>query len=116
MRVPSISLLCSPLTPSRSLGEGGHSGSELSGSLRKDMGDASWRLLTEALSSIPNTDRPLGRDDRGVKNLPNLRGVTDGFRLSFRRVDLVGDSIWLAGEDALAGGLEGTASDAADGP
>lgn len=82
------------------------------------MGDASWRLFTEALSSIPNTDRPLGSDDRGVKNLPNRRGVTDGFRLSFRpRVDLVGDNIWLAGDEALAvGGLEGMASDAADGP
>lgn len=72
------------------------------------MGDASWRLLTEALSSIPNTDRPLGREDRGVKNLPNRLGVTEGFRLSLCRVDLVGDSIWLAGEDALTvGGLEG---------
>lgn len=65
---------------------------------------------------MPKTDRPLGRDDRGVKKRPNLRGVTDGFRLSFRRVDLMGDSIMLAGEDVVAGGLEGTASEEADGP
>lgn len=67
---------------------------------------------------MPRTERPLGRDDRGVKKRPNLRGVTDGFRRSLRRVDLMGDSrmLELAGEEALAGGLEGTASDAVDGP
>jgi hypothetical protein len=65
---------------------------------------------------MPRYDRPLGRDDRGVKKRPNLLGVTDGFRLSFRRVDLMGDSIMLAGEDVVAGGLEGTASEEADGP
>lgn len=65
---------------------------------------------------MPRYDRPLGRDDRGVKKRPNLLGVTDGFRLSFRRVDLMGDSIMLAGEDVVAGGLEGTASEEAAGP
>lgn len=59
---------------------------------------------------------PPGRDDRGVKNLPKRRGVTEGFRFSFRCEALEGESEEFAGDDVPAGGLEGKPSDRVDGP
>lgn len=53
-------------------------------------------------------------EDRGVKNLPNLRGVTDGFLRSLPRLDdgerygPVGDELMLDADAAAdGGGLEG---------
>ena len=48
----------------------------------------------------------MGWDDRGVKNLPNRRGVTEGSRLSLRRDDLVGDRRALEGDEEGNGGLD----------
>lgn len=55
-------------------------------------------------------------EDRGVKNLPNLRGVTDGFLRSLPRLDdLDGERYGPVGEELMldadatadGGGLEG---------
>lgn len=47
--------------------------------------------------------------DLGVKNLPNLLGVTEGSRLSLRWVDLVGERRPLAGEEEGRTGLDAAA-------
>lgn len=52
----------------------------------------------------------MGRDDRGVKKRPNLLGVIDGFRFSFRRLDRVGDRKGFGGDELMAGGLDGKVS------
>lgn len=74
-------------------------GSELRASLASDWGDIGWRLSSSA-AMLTKMRRPaMGWEGRGVKNLPNLLGVTEGSRLSFRRVVLVGERRPLAGDE-----------------
>lgn len=65
------------------------------GSEESSTSDCHWRF-TAASSRFPRIRRPgrdcaEGREDRGVKKRPSLRGVTEGRRLSLWRVDLTGD-------------------------
>lgn len=103
----------------RSVGDE-HMASEVMGSLASDCGDMGCRLraVGSSISRGLLATNPGGRAERGVKNLPKRRGVTDGFRLSFRRPVRDGDRNGPAGEEdiaataavAEAGGLEGTVS------
>lgn len=109
-------LLAPPRTV-RSVGEE-HIGSDIKASLAKDSGESGRRFVSELwrLSSGRRSGMlPTGWDDRGVKNLPNRRGVTDGFRRSLPRRVREGERYGPAGEELIfeadataeAGGLEG---------
>jgi hypothetical protein len=94
-----------------------HIGFEVIESLASDCGEIGWRLIAARSSLSRGFLRagPAGREDRGVKNRPNRRGVTDGWRLSLRRPVLEGDINGPAGDEDMAaaveaGGLEGTES------
>ena len=97
-RVPSSML------SNRLVGDGERS--EVRGSLKRDCGDKGWRLTADE-SRLPRILLATGNVDRGVKKRPNLRGVTEGFRFSFRRSVRVGERRPLtAGDDMVGGGLD----------
>lgn len=67
-------------------------------------------MIADALR-LPRAARwSIGSVDRGVKKRPNLLGVMDGFRFSLRRLVLVGERKGFAGEELMAGGLDGRIS------
>lgn len=98
----------------RSVGDE-HMASAVMGSLANDCGEIGWRFTAaeSILSSGLLMQTPPGMAERGVKNLPNRRGVTDGLRLSLRRPVRDGDRNGPAGDEDMAaavGGLDGMAS------
>lgn len=79
------------------------------------IGDVSACLLRESVFIVASglLSSPT-KDERGVKNRPNLRGVTDGALLSFCCTDRVGERNWLRtgdeGGSMATGGLDGMSS------
>lgn len=92
--------------PNRRVGDGDR-GSEARGSLKRDCGERGCRLTAEE-SKLPSILRLVGRLrerlDRGVKKRPKRRGVTEGFRFSFRRLVRDGDMRPLTGDEVMMGG------------